>query len=61
MIKDVENLHCKRRVSVLTWLNLKERCEKRNGKILFKHFKGSWGGCGVGRNLFFVAIVNNRI
>lgn len=50
------------RVSVLTLLSLKEGCEKRDRKIIFKYFKSSWGGgVGKGHNLLFVAIVNNRI
>lgn len=39
VIKDLENLNCKGRVSVLTFVSLKERCEKQDGEKNFKIFK----------------------
>lgn len=68
VIKDPESLLCKGRVSVLTFLTLKERCEVRDRKIIFKYFKSSCQEFLVKKRkkekihyLLFVAIVNNRI
>lgn len=41
VIKDPESLPFKGRVSVLTFLTLKERCEKRVRRIIFRCFKHS--------------------